>query len=113
MHTIKGSAAMMLYNNISSLAHSLEDVFYFIRENKPKKVNYSKLTDMVLVSIDFIKNEVAKIENGNPADGDASQLIAGNKAFLEPLKAKSAKLEDTKVETSEFSSRSKILCKFV
>lgn len=27
MHTIKGSAAMMMFNNISTLAHTMEDIF--------------------------------------------------------------------------------------
>ena len=30
MHTIKGSSAMMLYNNISTLAHSMEDLFFVL-----------------------------------------------------------------------------------
>lgn len=29
MHTIKGSSAMMMFDNISSLAHTVEDLFYF------------------------------------------------------------------------------------
>lgn len=29
MHTIKGSSAMMLYSDISKVAHSIEDLFYF------------------------------------------------------------------------------------
>ena len=29
MHTIKGSAAMMMVNEISSLAHAVEDIFYY------------------------------------------------------------------------------------
>ena len=28
MHTIKGSSAMMLVENISSLTHSIEDLFF-------------------------------------------------------------------------------------
>ena len=36
MHTIKGSSAMMLFNNISLLSHAMEDLFYFIREEKPQ-----------------------------------------------------------------------------
>ena len=33
MHTIKGSSAMMEFTNISALAHSVEDVFFILREN--------------------------------------------------------------------------------
>ena len=38
MHTIKGSSAMMFFNNISTLAHSIEDLFFFIRESKPASI---------------------------------------------------------------------------
>ncbi len=86
MHTIKGSAAMMLFNNISELAHSVEDVFYFIREEKPKHIDCSKLTDIVLASIDFIKDEISKLENGKSSDGNASMLIKSINDFLTNLK---------------------------
>ncbi|MFY9381482.1 MAG: Hpt domain-containing protein, partial [Eubacteriales bacterium] len=32
MHTIKGAAAMMEFDEIARLSHALEDVFAFIRE---------------------------------------------------------------------------------
>ncbi len=86
MHTIKGSAAMMLINNISSLAHSIEDVFYFLREEEPNNVDYSKLTDIILVSIDFIKSEVEKIEDNKCSDGDSTELVDSINAFLCNLK---------------------------
>jgi len=43
MHTIKGSSAMMLYDNISNLAHSMEDLFYYIREYKPLSIRFWSL----------------------------------------------------------------------
>jgi Chemotaxis protein histidine kinase and related kinases len=43
MHTIKGSSAMMLFNNISTLAHRLEDVFFFLREQKDFEYDYEVL----------------------------------------------------------------------
>ena len=33
MHTIKGSAAMMDLDGISTLAHAVEDVFFILRED--------------------------------------------------------------------------------
>ncbi|MCX7748309.1 MAG: chemotaxis protein CheA [Clostridia bacterium] len=86
MHTIKGSSAMMLFNQISTLAHSLEDLFYFLREEKPEYADHSKLTDIVLEGIDFIKNEVSKIQNGKESDTEASTLIEIIKSFLSDLK---------------------------
>lgn len=86
MHNIKSSAAMMSFPNISSLAHNMEDLFFYLREEKPKKVNYSTVSDLVLDGVDFIKVELEKIKSGDDADGDNSYLIAGIKDFLTALK---------------------------
>jgi len=86
MHTIKGSSAMMLYNNISTLAHSMEDLFFVLREDKPQNVDYSELSDLVLEGLDFIKVEIAKIRNGDEADGDASALIKSLRVFHATIK---------------------------
>jgi len=75
MHTIKGSAAMMLYSNISSIAHSLEDLFFNLRDTEPLEINYSKLCDLLLMGIDFIKVETAKIKEGRDADGAPDPLL--------------------------------------
>lgn len=86
MHTIKSSAAMMLFNNVSMVAHSTEDLFYFIRESKPHNIDSSSLCDLVLEGIDFIKLELEKIKNGDAADGDAAKLIERTKEYLKVLK---------------------------
>jgi two-component system chemotaxis sensor kinase CheA len=82
VHTIKGSAAMMMYNSISTAAHSMEDLFYYLREESPQNVDYHKLTDLVLAGMDFIKEELSKVENGVAVDGDGSSIIAQIKHFL-------------------------------
>lgn len=86
MHTIKGSAAMMNFNNISTLAHTMEDIFYHLREKKPKVYRFTELSDLVLVGIDFIKSEVEKIKNSIDADGDSSSLVQRMEEFLKGLK---------------------------
>lgn len=86
MHTIKGSSAIMMFHNVSTLAHSMEDVFYFLREEKPQKVDCSSLSDFVLDGVDFIKVEVEKIKNGDEPDGDASMLIENLGTFLLDLR---------------------------
>lgn len=86
MHTIKGSSAMMLFNDISSLAHSIEDLFFFLREEKPANLDYSTLTDLVFESIDFIKLETEKIKNGDNVDGVATSIIEKLKAYVSQLK---------------------------
>ncbi|EHQ89990.1 chemotaxis protein CheA [Desulfosporosinus youngiae] len=85
MHTIKGSSAMMMFNNISTLAHTLEDLFYFLREEKPDNPDCLALSDLVLEGVDFIKVEIEKIKNGDDADGDTAALIDSIKDFLAEL----------------------------
>jgi two-component system chemotaxis sensor kinase CheA len=86
MHTIKGSAAMMMFNDIATLAHSTEDLFYFLREKRPKIMDCSILSDLVLDGVDFIKMEVEKIKKGEAADGVAEDLIKKMKDFLSVIK---------------------------
>ncbi|HWT73390.1 MAG TPA: chemotaxis protein CheA [Mobilitalea sp.] len=88
MHTIKGSSAMMMVSNIVELAHCLEDIFYYLREGRPKNVEYSALVDLVLQGIDFIKQEVEKMKNGEPSDGDNRKLTASCKTFLQKMQIK-------------------------
>lgn len=86
MHTIKGSAAMMMYHDISTLAHSIEDIFYYMREDKPKHLDYSSLSDLVLNSIDFIKIELEKIKNGDRVDGKSTRLSEEFRNYLNEIK---------------------------
>lgn len=90
MHTIKGSSSMMMFNNIATLAHALEDLFYCLREDKPSDVNYSELTDLVLKSADFIKLEVVKIDSGIEAQGNADEVIEEIKGMLKSIKEKNS-----------------------
>ena len=101
MHTIKGSSAMMMFENITSLTHSVEDLFYYLREEKPQNVDCSALSDLVLEGVDFIKVEMEKIKNGDNADGDAFALIDNIKVFLSKLKQSNAssKLAEVKEHT--------------
>lgn len=86
MHTIKGSSAMMLFNNISFVAHAIEDLFYFIREERPQEFDCSALSDLVLDGVDFIKVELEKVKAGDSPDGEANKLIENIKFFLSALK---------------------------
>lgn len=102
MHTLKGSAAMMEYTAISSLAHSLEDMFYYIRENSDASPDWSAIADICLDAVDFFKAEVAKVQNHLPSDGDNSALLARSKACLDVLtgKAPAAPPAESAVETA-------------
>lgn len=85
MHTIKGSSGMMMYDNISHLSHMIEDLFFYIRESKPTKIDYSSLTDLVLEGSDLIKTETEKINNDKEADGNFASFITKVQDFLHAL----------------------------
>ena len=82
MHTIKGSSAIMMYDDITAVAHKLEDVFYYLRESHPKNVEHVELVEHVLEVADFITAEMDKIQNGDEADGDSSEIIKRLDEFL-------------------------------
>lgn len=86
MHTIKGSSGIMMFDNITAVSHKLEDVFYFLRESHPENVPHLQLVEHVLEVEDFISGEMEKIRNGDPADGDASKIVADLDKFLEQIK---------------------------
>jgi len=76
-HTIKGSAAMMNYGGISSLAHSVEDVFYILRENPSKlALVFNSIFDLVFQASDFFKKEMEGLQGESYAEGDPSEIIA-------------------------------------
>ncbi|PKM94512.1 MAG: chemotaxis protein CheA [Firmicutes bacterium HGW-Firmicutes-1] len=86
MHTIKGSSAMMNFNDVAKLSHAVEDLFYYIRENNPKNLDTKSLSDIILGCIDFIKNELFKIESGKIELEDSSEKIEEINKFLSGLK---------------------------
>ncbi|MBU5479197.1 chemotaxis protein CheA [Eubacterium sp. MSJ-13] len=88
MHTIKGSSAVMMFQNIATLAHKLEDVFYFIRESHPDDVPHDELVDDVLEVSDFITAEMEKIKDGEDPDEDPAGLIDTLDKFLNKIQKK-------------------------
>ncbi len=88
MHTIKGSSGIMMYTNITTISHTLEDVFYYIRESHPDGVPHEELVGYILDVTDFIGGELEKIRDGSEPDGDPADLIAKIKKFLEKIKKK-------------------------
>ena len=76
MHTIKGSASMMSFDNLAKLAHALEDLFDKIREGKTR-TDASALEgvfELVLAASDIFKAEIDKLSAGIQPDGDFRDL---------------------------------------
>jgi len=108
MHTIKGSSAMMMFNDISTLAHRMEDIFYVLRENKQVEYDFSMLVDVILESIDFFKLELIKIKDGEKPDGENSELIEKVSDYLETIRnGKTDNNRKAKAEEKQESTKGK------
>jgi len=102
MHTIKGSSAMMMYNNIGGLAHVLEDMFFIIRKEDELEYDFPTLVDLVLESIDFFKIELIKVKNKDDVDGDPSSLQVEINNLIQAIK-----VENGLIDEEEKKSKSK------
>ncbi|MEG1448091.1 MAG: Hpt domain-containing protein, partial [Oscillospiraceae bacterium] len=107
MHTVKGSAAMMGLETLSSVAHKVEDMFFIIRED-PSIINQhsSSLFDILFKSSDFMRGELDKIQSGDYQSANADELIGQitkQKAILsgEAVDENATQHEDEKQENAQ------------
>ncbi|MCL1844442.1 MAG: chemotaxis protein CheA [Defluviitaleaceae bacterium] len=101
MHTIKGSSAMMMFDNIAGVAHSIEDLFYYLREENPQGLDFKRLSDHVLSGADFVKEELAKLTNGEKPDGDGTELALAIDKFLHQIKGEDVPAPEPGVSPGE------------
>lgn len=99
MHTIKGSSAMMGYDNLMNLTHSIEDVFDEIRGGrKLSQSKWDEVIDVSLAIIDFLKDEISNVQEGLFPQSSIDEL---NKRAINLLKEEDNKDEvsiDTEIE---------------
>ena len=86
MHTLKGSSAMMGLDNMSTLSHTIEDMFYILRENKEISANISHLYELVFNASDLLKAEIELVQVEDSEPTDFSDLKSKIKAYIEVLK---------------------------
>ena len=89
MHTLKGSAAMMEYEPLMTIAHRIEDLFYLIRENTMDIVpeqDRPKLFDLLFRSIDYFRDEIGKIEKGEPLSTNIDRFVETINMFIDKFK---------------------------
>ncbi len=86
MHTIKGSSGIMMFDEITKVAHRLEDIFFYLRESHPDGVPHQDLVAHVLDVADFISGEMDKLSDGGEADGDGSAILSELDTFLSEIK---------------------------
>ena len=75
MHTIKGSSAMMGYDSLTKLTHSVEDVFDEIRNGlELSHDKWEEVVDVALASVDFLKEEVLNVQDGLLPEASIDEL---------------------------------------
>ena len=106
MHTVKGSSAMMGFENLQKLAHKGEDMFFIIRENPEKVTDVSFVYDLVFQMSDIFKAEIDAIQNNDDYEPtDFSQMIAQLENGAKILKGE---LTSAPEETSAAPAEAKI-----
>ncbi len=86
MHTIKGSSAMMGLENMSHLAHTIEDMFFIIREDNPEIKDKKTLFDLVFTASDLLKAEIDLLQQDDYDATDFSEHMNKIEAFANVLK---------------------------
>ena len=93
MHTLKGSAAMMEFEPLMTIAHRIEDLFYLIREKTMEVVpeqDRPQLFDLLFKSIDYFRNEVSKIESGEPLSKHIDNFLNTINMFIDKINGETA-----------------------
>jgi len=106
MHTIKGSSAMMEFSTLMEIAHHIEDLFFYIRENGMDALDESHKTELfnlMFQSTDALRVEVEKIENDEPLSTNIDNIIANINSFLEKISSSGDKssADPSKDETED------------
>lgn len=88
MHTIKGSSAMMEFNSISTIAHHIEDVFFYIRDKGIETLDpehKKELFNLMFRSEDYLRSEIEKVEQGLPLSTDIDAFSNEINSFLKKI----------------------------
>ena len=91
MHTIKGSSAMLEFQPLMEVAHHIEDLFFFIRENGTSSLTEeqkSELFNLMFKSTDRLRADVEKVENNEPLSMNIDSFVNEINSFLNELREK-------------------------
>ncbi|MCI9547172.1 MAG: chemotaxis protein CheA [Lachnospiraceae bacterium] len=88
MHTIKGSSAMMEFGSLNQIAHHIEDLFFYIRENGMDAIApdlKKNLFNLMFKSTDMLRSEIEKVENNEPLTVNIDNIIGEINSFLNKI----------------------------
>jgi two-component system chemotaxis sensor kinase CheA len=91
MHTIKGSSAMMEFNAPMTVAHKVEDLFYFIRQQQGYQPEFgSELFSLMFKCSDFLREQIEHIQNNEPIKEVPGELVEEIVNFLKVISGENA-----------------------
>ncbi len=108
MHSIKGASSMMMYDNIATVAHKVEDLFYFIRENPEEEYDVKRLIDVIFEGVDFLSFELDKVKERAEISEIPEELIEHIVVFLDELKSGKQKEKEPKKVSSNTYYHAKV-----
>lgn len=86
MHTTKSSSAVIGLNLLSKLSHSVEDVFYYIREeNMAYNLKEIGVYDILLKVLDYMNNAISRFQKGEKEE-EIEGLLYELSELLERIK---------------------------
>ena len=97
MHTIKGSSAMLEFNSLMEIAHHIEDLFFYIRENGIDSLDQehkSELFNLMFKSTDKLREEVQKVENDEPLETNIDSFVSEINNLLNKVSKNSSETDD-------------------
>lgn len=111
MHTVKGSSAMMEFGSLSTIAHRIEDLFYYIRDKGIDALDSEhkkELFNLMFRSADLLRGEITKVESGTPLSDNVDSYRQEIDDFLAKIKngASSSASKSAAAETPAASTES-------
>lgn len=109
MHTIKGSSAMMEFTPIATIAHRIEDLFFFIRDNGMESVKEEfrpELFNMMFESTDALRLGVEKVEQNEPLEIGVDEKIEAINALLEKISGNAPAVNEQPAATTTADNKS-------
>ncbi len=91
MHTIKGSSAMLEFNFLMEIAHHIEDLFFYIRENgidSLDQAHKSRPYETGVKSEERLRGEVGRVENNEPLETNIDSFVAEINGLLDKISGK-------------------------
>lgn len=79
-HTLKGMAATMGFEDLSSLTHQMENVLDLVRNEKLKMQDY--IFDTLFKSLDALQMMVQDIMNGGDGKADVQSIVTSLQAIV-------------------------------